>query len=255
MTTRIAVCCAVLFCATALCTAEDKPTFSVGLRGGISSAGVRGRDAVLTKQWFSEFPKLYRLPVAHKDMEPLSKPVFSGGLYAQYALAGGFSVQCEVLLKPEALLYEREMLIGYADWQTYPIRLHLDSWCTYLDIPFLLKKVFPLTGDMDPYLYAGPRMSILLKQEDKGRLLEVTPDDEGYAVSADFDVRPLVWGACIGGGLYTHIKNKVRFALDIRYDWSIQSAVTSMTLANTRSRELDVRFCSLGISGIVEFVL
>lgn len=112
--------------------AQETPgAWHLGLRGGLSSADLRGNDAD------SEF-----------------RTGFSGGVFATYDVNSAFSVQPEVLYTTK----------GGNNVGALRSTVRYD----YLEVPILFKLSAPLKP-VTPRLYAGPGVGFLLNAELSGR--------------------------------------------------------------------------------------
>lgn len=251
MKTILVILCCAFCCVLSLQAADNKPAIAIGVRGGVFSSGIIGPDATFSKNWFAPFPKLYGFSATVQDVKPQSGAVVSGGLYVEYPLTPTLFFEWEFLYKPDIVFYEREMTIGAEGQWLIPGKLSIDGRCTYLEVPLLVKKVFPVSGDLDPYLYAGPTVDFLVNRDVKGRLASLNPGDEGIGFATDFEAADIVTALCIGGGVYIRSREKTMFGLDFRYNIGLQAAITSMTIEGSRSRDLDIRFSSFGISGVM----
>jgi len=255
MKTLAVVYCALMIYTVSPCAAQKLTGFSAGARGGLFGSSTGGRDDVFSKGWYGDFPKMYNLTPNFEDIESQSTLVVSGGLFVQYHITKTFAVETELLYKPEAMVFEREMTLDEPGWYTWPGRIRLEGRSTYLQVPLLCKAVFDVRGDLLPFVYAGPGIAILIDHSISGRVISLNTDDTGEPFRTAVEMQSAVLGACIGGGVYVRSSDKVTLGLDVRYNWNMQSAVRSITIENSRSRDIDMRFNSWGVSGLMQVAL
>jgi len=123
-----------------------------------------------------------------------SRVGFSGGAFLTYALSRQFAVQPEILYVSKGA--SKDFFFFNAHW-------NLD----YLEIPVLLKFNLMPEGKLQPSLYAGPALDVLMAS--KFHIIDETYDIKDYTKSMDF-------GLVFGAGLdYKHITFDVRYALGL----------------------------------------
>ena len=168
-----------------------------GLKIGISSAKLSGDDVGDLEDLLGE------------DLK--SRIGFSVGGFITFNISEMFAIQPEVLYTMKGLRYEEEMF-----GETLKIWMKLD----YLEIPLLVKIIFPSPGGVNPYLFAGPAVAIKVSAKVKAEIAgesEEEPIEEGLK-STDFG---LVIGAGADFGLGA--LGKGTLSVDIRYSLGLST--------------------------------
>ncbi|MFZ5980977.1 MAG: porin family protein [Candidatus Zixiibacteriota bacterium] len=133
-----------------------------------------------------------------------SRMGFTGGAFVEYAFVPQFSMQVEGLLSMKGTKLENEA------GDEYTLKL------SYLEFPVLLKLNIPMEGKLNPHVYAGPFLGILLSA--KGPF----PNSENEAViDEDVDIKDYMntvdYGMVLGMGLeYQLSKGSITF--DARFN-------------------------------------
>ncbi len=224
--------------------------------GGLFGSGPAGDDAEFSGSWFHTSPNIGNwTPSFKKDVESKSTMLISGGLYLQHYFTKSLAVEVGALYRPEALYYEQDVTFNNPDYYPWLRKFWMEGRFSYIEFPLLGKVVFDVKGDLLPYVVAGPSISVLISQSLVGKVGGFDPGGGGSLFRTEADMRTTLLGACIGAGTYVRTREKVMFGLDIRYKWTLQSAVKSVKIENERSRDIDLRFSSWGICGLMEVAL
>lgn len=168
-----------------------------GLKIGVSSAKLHGDDVGDLEDLFGE------------DLK--SRIGFSVGGFITFNISEMFAIQPEVLYTMKGLRYEEEIF-----GETLKVWMKLD----YLEIPVLVKIIFPSPGGVNPYLFAGPAVAIKLSAKVKAEIAgesEEEPIEEGLK-STDFG---LVIGAGVDFGFGASGMGKM--TLDVRYSLGLST--------------------------------
>lgn len=168
-----------------------------GLKIGVTSAKLHGDDVGDLEDLFGE------------DLK--SRIGFSVGGFITFNISEMFAIQPEVLYTMKGLRYEEEIF-----GETLKVWMKLD----YLEIPVLVKIIFPSPGGVNPYLFAGPAVAIKLSAKVKAEIAgesEEEPIEEGLK-STDFG---LVIGAGVDFGFGASGMGKM--TLDVRYSLGLST--------------------------------
>ena len=117
---------------------------------------------------------------------------------------------------------------------------HVDtSWqLSYFELPVLVRVLLPLSGWVDPYIAAGPRLGFLLSAKSTDTNGNVRDEADG---TSTLDV-----GFSAGAGALIHTGSRVMLSLEGRYDQSFMNRIDSVdTTADQRHRAF---FLMLGVS-------
>jgi hypothetical protein len=167
-----------------------------GLKIGVSSAKLHGDDVGDLEDLLGE------------DLK--SRIGFSVGGFITFNISEMFAIQPEVLYTMKGLRYEEEIF-----GETLKVWMKLD----YLEIPVLVKIIFPSPGGVNPYLFAGPAVAIKVSGKVKAEFAgESDEEDIEDMKSTDFG---LVIGAGVDFGFGA--LGKGTLSVDIRYSLGLST--------------------------------
>jgi hypothetical protein len=167
-----------------------------GLKIGVSSAKLHGDDVGDLEDLLGE------------DLK--SRIGFSVGGFITFNISEMFAIQPEVLYTMKGLRFEEEIF-----GETLKVWMKLD----YLEIPVLVKIIFPSPGGVNPYLFAGPAVAIKVSGKVKAEFAgESDEEDIEDMKSTDFG---LVIGAGVDFGFGA--LGKGTLSVDIRYSLGLST--------------------------------
>lgn len=143
-------------------TATAQPGLELGLRGGLSIAGLGDENS----GFVTELRSLEELVSDFSDnYEAKSLSGFQFGAFATINIGTSFAVQPEFLFSKRGAKIEgvATIPIGIAV-AYYPIEEKLEL--SYIEIPVLLKYRIPMQGNLKPSLFAGPALTFNLSGTD-----------------------------------------------------------------------------------------
>lgn len=159
-----------------------------------------------------------------------SKNSFAAGLSSHHRLYATEAMQLGI--QPELFFVRRGAKGEYED------RI-IGTWqLSYIELPVLARMLFPLSGAVEPYVVAGPRLGVLLSAESTDVNGNVRDESDGTNF---FD-----FGFSAGAGALFHAGSHVTLSLEGRYDQSLMNRIDSVeTTADQRHRAF---FLMLGLS-------
>lgn len=183
--------------------AQAQAGVSVGLKGGLNSSTLVGKDA--------------------KAMGTISaRQAFGGGAFMQVRLHRYFAIQPEVLyMRKGADIAD----VGISN------TVKLD----YIEVPLLAKVMIPTASPVLPYLFAGPQLSF--KSACKASTTEGATTTTASCDQAPFNtkVKSTDFGAAFGGGFNFDAGGAV-ISLDARYTVGFTKLVDEATNNRVKNR-------------------
>ena len=167
-----------------------------GIKVGVSIAKLHGDDVAELQDLLGE------------DLK--SRIGFSAGGFITFNINKFFAIQPEVLYTQKGLKIEGDFL-----GETVTILMKLD----YLEIPVLVKIIFPSPGGVKPCVFAGPVLALKLSSK-----LKVEALGESEEVDIE-DVRGTGFGLIIGAGVDFGLgaSGMGKMTLDVRYSLGLST--------------------------------
>lgn len=214
--------------------------------GGLYSSVPTGDLSAMSSRWFPSVPSIKGwTPRFEGDIESGSTMTIGGGLYVQYAINSSLLVQLGAQYRMEALQYIQSLWFSSPGY-IWLDRFQVDGRYRYMDFPLLLKYRINIRGDLYPFVFAGPSVSVLLSDYTEGSIGESGMYNDNIKFTAANHTASAVFGMCIGLGATVRSHNKARLGFDVRYRWMLQTALTALEISGKRTRDLDIGFASWG---------
>ena len=137
-----------------------------------------------------------------KDIAPDSRMGFALGGFITYTISDNFAIQPEILYTRKGAKQKIDEVEEDPFFGTIRATLDLTATVNYLEIPILARLTIPTQGGLEPYLFAGPALSIKLNDKLKSSI-KLTINGEPFlefAVSQDADVKSTDFGLVLGAG-------------------------------------------------------
>ncbi len=174
---RILVLIAVLVFAAGSANAEGTV---LGVKAGLNLANIWGDDTDIG------------------TVSPGMRLGFGGGMFLAYAITDNFIIQPEMMF----------MMKG-CKWEEDPATL--TAKLNYLDFNFLGKFAIATEGNLDPFLFFGPQVGILMSAKWKAELGTAEEEVDVKDAYKSFD-----FGLVIGAG-FDYVLESGRITFDARY--------------------------------------
>lgn len=138
------------------------------------------------------------------------KTGFTGGIFLNFALAENFSLQPELLYSQkgvESNLYDGLVLVDAT------------ASFDYIEVPLLAMYTFSGTGNLKPYVYAGPGLAYILSSD-----LEIS----AFIFSTSIDISDLIHTAdffLVTGGGFDFGLGAGKFIVDARFQYGFTNVL------------------------------
>ncbi|PQJ26734.1 hypothetical protein BSZ35_19275 [Salinibacter sp. 10B] len=185
----------------------------LGIRGGANFATFRGDTNTLSQQ-----------VVGNQGSSDFGRKIgLRVGGFLRFGITEAFSIRPEVTYSQKGTTFEGSAS-GVINGQSVTVEFEATSSYDYLDIPVLAEYVIPTSGQLQPYLFAGPSLGFSINAETEA---DLTARSAGQSVSetntSDDDVESTDLGAVLGGGVSYALQSGNTIFLDIRYNPSFTS--------------------------------
>lgn len=129
---------------------------------------------------------------------------FDGGAFCDIKLSPSFSIQPEVLYAQKGLKIDL-MGLGEFEWKM-----------DYVEVPILVKRGIPTSGNVTPVFFAGPVVSFLTSAKQTVSFMGQEAEDDIKDVFTSTDL-----GLLVGGGLDWLVGTSGKLVIDLRFTISL----------------------------------
>ncbi|NQT25448.1 PorT family protein [candidate division KSB1 bacterium] len=142
-----------------------------------------------------------------------SKTGFAVGGYVLYPLNESVTMQIEALYAQKGVKMEGEETITYYGYtMTYDYKSTINL--TYIEIPVLFRYDIQSSGNMKPYIIAGPYIALTM-----GAKVKWESGDESGSDDIKDDIKGMDYGVILGAG----VKVNEKISIDARYSMGLTS--------------------------------